>query len=122
MTERAVVDMAGGAVNEVLLRGRVSAAPAERTLPSGDLIMTIRIVVDRPPQRSRQPVSRQRVDAIDCVVWNGRVQRSVRAWQPGDEVQVEGAIRRRFFRASAGAVSRVEVEVTKARRLRSARC
>ena len=33
-------------------------------------------------------------------------------WQPGDVVEVEGAIRRRFFRAGGGAASRVEVEVS----------
>lgn len=113
-------DAVGVATNEVLLRGRLSVEPAERDLPSGDTIMTLRVVVDRPAQRAKQPVPRQRVDAIDCVVWNGRVQRSVRAWKPGDQVQVEGAIRRRFFRGASGVASRVEVEVTKARRLRSA--
>ncbi len=120
MTATTAADPVSVATNEVLLRGRLSAEPGERDLPSGDTIMTLRIVVDRPAQRPKQPVPRQRVDAIDCVVWNGRIQRSVRAWKPGDQVQVEGAIRRRFFRGATGVVRRVEVEVTKARRLRSA--
>ena len=35
------------AVNEVRLVGRISAAPVERTLPSGDTVWTFRIVVPR---------------------------------------------------------------------------
>lgn len=119
-TTTPAADAASVATNEVLLRGRVSAEPGERELPSGDTIMTLRVVVDRPAQRPKQPVPRQRVDAIDCVVWNGRIQRNLRAWKPGDQVEVQGAIRRRFFRGATGVVSRVEVEVTKARRLTSA--
>lgn len=102
--------------NEVLLCGRVSVAPVERELASGDTIITTRVVVERDPgTRTR---SAQRVDTIDCVAWAARVQRSMRVWLPGDLVRVEGSVRRRFFRADGGAVSRVEVEVLAARRLR----
>jgi single-strand DNA-binding protein len=42
----------------------------------------------------------------------------MRAWQAGDRVQVEGSIRRRFFRGQSGPASRVEVEVKRAKRLK----
>jgi single-strand DNA-binding protein len=100
--------------NEVVLCGRVAAAPLERELPSGDVIVTARIVVDRDPQT--QGKSTQRVDTIDCVAWTGRVQRSMRLWEAGHHVLVEGSIRRRFFRAANGPVSRFEVEVSSTRR------
>ena len=101
-------------VNTVRLRGRVSAAATERVLPSGDVIVTARLVIRRPagPARSRQPV-----DTLDCQAWSARNRRSLLSWQPGELVEVEGAVRRRFRRGPAGLSSRVEVEVASARRL-----
>lgn len=100
--------------NEVTLCGRLAAPPEERELPSGDTLLTARVIVDRDAAALRR--SAQRVDTIDCVAWLARVQRSMRAWEPGDVVLVEGSIRRRFFRAESGAMSRVEVEVKRASR------
>jgi single-strand DNA-binding protein len=100
--------------NEVLLCGRVAAPAAQRELPSGDTIVTARVIVDRDSSAHR---SGQRVDTIDCVAWGARVQRSLLRWETGQFVQVEGALRRRFFRGDAGPVSRFEVEVTATRRL-----
>jgi single-strand DNA-binding protein len=103
--------------NEVVLCGRVAAPAEERELPSGAVILTTRVIVDRDSGASAR--SGQRVDTIDCVAWTPRVQRSLRHWEAGHCVQVEGAIRRRFFRGAAGPVSRVEVEIKATRRLAS---
>jgi single-strand DNA-binding protein len=103
------------AVNEVRLVGRISAAPVERTLPSGDTVWTFRIVVPRPEQRGG---SRQVVDALECAVWAGRARRSVAAWAVDDVVEVSGSVRRRFFRTGGAAASRVEVEVSSGRLIR----
>lgn len=100
-----------GALNEVRLVGRVSADPIARTLPSGDRLVTFRLIVDRPAGGR----STQTIDALECSAWAARVQRSVLRWQPGDVVEVSGAIRRRFFRGAGGAASRVEVEVSSAK-------
>lgn len=105
------------AVNDVRLVGRVAAEPVTRTLPSGDRLVSFRLVVDRAPGGR----SRQSVDALECVAWTARVQRSVLKWQTGDVVEVSGAIRRRFFRGAGGAASRVEVEVVSAKVRRRAR-
>lgn len=102
-------------VNEVTLVGRVAASAQEKTLPSGDALVTVRIIVDR--DASSRARSQQRVDTIDCVAWLSKVQRSMRTWTPGDHVEVAGAIRRRFFRGDTGPVSRVEVEIRRARRV-----
>ncbi len=104
------------AVNEVTLVGRVAACPHERTLPSGDALMTARVIVDRDAASRLR--SQQRVDTIDCVAWLAKVQRSMRTWVPGEHVEVAGAIRRRFFRGDSGPVSRVEVEVRRTRRVK----
>jgi single-strand DNA-binding protein len=102
--------------NEVYLVGRVAAPVMEHELPSGATVVNVRLIVDRGD--TAMPWSSQRVDAIECVGWSARVQRSMRRWNPQDRVAVEGSIRRRFFRSASGTGSRVEVEIVKARRLR----
>ena len=100
-------------VNEIRLVGRVSQAPEERVLPSGDALWTFRVVVSRPVAEGRRTV-----DALDCAAWSPRARRSVASWRAGDVVEVEGAVRRRFFRTGGGPASRVEVEVSRGRLVR----
>lgn len=101
--------------NSVQLVGRVSAAPSAQTLPSGDPVVTFRLVVDRPPDPSRPRAPR--VDTIDCTAWRADVRRTVGRWHAGDVVSISGSLRRRFWRGAGGPASRSEVEVTGARRL-----
>ncbi|MBB6625689.1 single-stranded DNA-binding protein [Nocardioides sp. KIGAM211] len=115
--QREVGDDVVVAVNEVRLVGRISQAPEQRTLPSGDVVWTFRVVVARPAAQVR---SRQSVDTLECAVWGGRVRRSVAGWGAGDVVEVSGALRRRFFRAGGATASRVEVDVSAGRVLRRA--
>jgi single-strand DNA-binding protein len=109
--------------NEVVLVGRVSAPAVERELPSGDMIMIWRLVVDRPPRRTRAGVGRAvggrspTIDTLDCVAWTAGLRRTARSLAAGDVVAVEGALRRRFWRAGSAAASRCEVEVLQLRRL-----
>jgi single-strand DNA-binding protein len=105
--------------NEVLLVGRVSAVPEERELPSGDLLASWRVVVDRPPPRRPAPegVRLPTVDTVTCVAWTSRLRRTVAGLSPGDVVEVTGALRQRYWRAGAGLASRTEVEVASVRRL-----
>jgi single-strand DNA-binding protein len=78
--------------NEVRLAGRISAAPLEREFPSGDRVVTFRLVVAR--QRSPMTVkSKQASDWVDCAAWGGRARRSAGSWRVGDHVEVEGALR-----------------------------
>lgn len=104
--------------NEVLLVGRVAAAPQERELPSGDLLVSWRVVVGRPPApRPPEGVRATTVDTLDCVAWTAAARRAASALAPDDVVEVSGALRRRFWRTGAGAASRCEVEVTSLRRV-----
>ena len=105
--------------NEVLLVGRVSGTPEQRELPSGDSIVAWRIVVARIPIRPRpEGVRAATVDTFDCVAWTAGLRRTARGLADGDVVELEGALRRRFWRAGAGAASRCELEVSRVRRLR----
>ncbi len=104
--------------NEVVLVGRVAAEAVERELPSGDLLQSFRVVVDRPPGPPRPGTVRQvSIDTLDCTAWAAGVRRTAALLRPGDVVQVSGALRRRFWRAGAGAASRTEVEVLALKRL-----
>ena len=104
--------------NEVVLVGRLSGEPAERELPSGDRLVTWRLVVERGPgRRPPEGVRATTVDTFDCVAWTAPLRRTASALLPDDVVEVHGALRRRFWRSGAGAASRCEVEATSLRRL-----
>lgn len=109
-------------VNAVRLSGRLAAAPVERVLPSGDAVLTLRLIVTRPPRRARAgSVGRSAsVDTIDCSVWGVALRRRVGKWEPGDQISVEGSLRRRFWQGPGGARSRYDVEVLGASRLERA--
>jgi single-strand DNA-binding protein len=114
-----VVDDQGESLNEVQLRGRLAATPLLRQLPSGDSVWTLRVIVDRPAPSGKQKPG-QRVDSLECAVWSGRLRKQVEGWCEGDVVEVTGALRRRFFRASGALASRVEVELSRGRIIRRA--
>jgi single-strand DNA-binding protein len=120
--------------NEVTLVGRVSGDPERRDLPSGDALVTLRVVVDRPPQKKAQKnapkkpqtgtqkdagtgatrgTAKRAVDVIDVACWTKRTQRTAGGLEAGDGVRVEGALRRRFFAAGGGRASRYEVEAVR---------
>lgn len=116
----AVGDPPRGA-NEVRLVGRVSAEPAEQELPSGDRVVTLRLVVPREGARRRGAAASggATVDTIDVACWSGRSRTSALRLGAGDHAEVSGALRRRFFRAGGAAVSRYEVEASTVRRVRT---
>ena len=102
--------------NEVRLIGRVSARATRRELPSGDIVVGARLVVERDARTLRGRAAR--VDAIDCVAWSEECHQAMESWQLGDVVEVAGALRRRFRRIDGGPpISRYEVEVETGRLL-----
>jgi single-strand DNA-binding protein len=109
--------------NEVILWGRLAADAEERILPSGDTIATLRMVVTRrggPPRPRSAAASGSRrasVDTIDVVCWSAATRRAAMRLHAGDTIEVEGALRRRFFGSAAGRQSRYEVEAGLLRRL-----
>ena len=105
--------------NEVLLVGRMATEARAVELPSGDQLTSFRLVVDRSTSKrpAREGVKVPTVDSLDCVAWTAGLQRTARSWQPGDMVEVQGAVHRRFFRTAGGVQSRWEVEVARAKRV-----
>jgi single-strand DNA-binding protein len=105
-------------LNTVTLVGRVSADPEARDLPSGDRLLTFRLVVERHPVRDG---TRRQVDVIDVACWSKRTQRAAERVASDDVVRVEGALRRRFFPTVGGRASRYEVEAERLVRVTRAR-
>lgn len=102
-------------INEVRLRGRLADEPIERELPSGDVLMTFRLTVARPPG------DRARVDSIECVTTRARVRRSLGRAHAGDDVELTGSLHRRFWRTPSGPASRYAVDVATAKLTRAGR-
>jgi single-strand DNA-binding protein len=106
--------------NEVVLCGRLAAPAEERELPSGDRIAMLRVVVPRgdPPRhrRAAEGPRRATVDTIDVVCWSAATRRTAMRLRADEQVEVEGALRRRFFGGAGGRQSRYEVEAKGLRR------
>ena len=101
-------------VNEVLIVGRVSAAGEPATLPSGDVVHTLRVTV----RRSGKDARRGAVDAVDVACWSAATRRVAAGLSRDERVEVTGALRRRFFRGAHGVGSRYEVQARTLRRAR----
>ena len=99
--------------NDVVLRGRVSAPAELKSLPSGDTLVTFRLVVRRPEPRARG----QSVDVLTCITYDRALQRRIAAWGAGDVVEVEGALQRRFWRTPGGTASVCEVNCRRGRKV-----
>lgn len=98
--------------NEVVLAGRLSKEPEDRELPSGALLTQWRLAVRRPAGHPGY----QRSDAIECATFDDGVRDMLADWRLDDLIEVEGALRRRWWRGG----SRYEVEVRTARRVEQA--
>ncbi len=108
-------------------------------MPSGDEVVQFRVVIRRPPAKKRparatpegagqgsgastgtssgtSSVTRTQVDTIDVACWSASSRRAARRFTEGDVVEVQGALRRRFYRAGPATVSRYEVEAATVRR------
>lgn len=109
--------MAQDPINEVRLQGRVSALEEPRALPSGDCVVSLRVVVPRPARPTSG--SQARVDTIDVSCWSASTRRAAGRLATGEDVLVVGSLRRRFFRTPAGAASRYEVEAVTIRKVTS---
>jgi single-strand DNA-binding protein len=105
--------------NAVRLRGRVSTGPTQRELPSGSVVVGVRLSVPREPSPMTKG-SRQTVDWVDCSAWGAAQRRAASRWCEGDEVEIDGALRRRSSRGPGGFSTRVEVEILRGRVVRRA--
>ncbi len=103
--------------NDVVLIGRVSAEPTPRVLPSGDELLSWRLVVSRDQAAKAARANAPTIDTIDCIAYKAAVRRLAARCVGGEVLEVHGALRRRFWRGANGLASRYEVEVFTAKRL-----
>ena len=96
-------------LNDLLLRGRVSAIAVEKELPSGDMVVEFRLIVSRE--------RRDGVDTLDIGAWSAKSRRIALTLKPDEWVEVSGAIHRRFWRGAGGRASRGQVEAVEISRI-----
>ena len=99
-----VIDEAGAdySLNDLLLRGRVSAEAIEKELPSGDKVVEFRLIVSRD--------KRDGVDTLDIAAWNAKSRRTALTLKSDEWVEISGSVHRRFWRSTGGLASRWQVE------------
>jgi single-strand DNA-binding protein len=98
--------------NEVYLVGELSTAPEERELSDGREAVTFRLDVraetDAGPTR----------DSLDITVIGARARKSALTWAVGDVIEVEGVVRRKFYKLGSASKPFTVVEAQRAKRLR----
>ena len=96
-------------LNDLLLRGRISAEALEKELPSGDKVVEFRLIVSRE--------RRDGVDTLDIGAWSAKSRRLALSLKPDEWIEVSGAIHRRFWRGAGGLASRWQVEAVEISRI-----
>ena len=96
-------------LNDLLLRGRISAAALEKELPSGDKVVEFRLIVSRQ--------GRDGVDTLDVGAWSAKSRRMALSLKPDEWVEVSGAVHRRFWTGAGGLASRWQVEAVEISRI-----
>jgi single-strand DNA-binding protein len=105
---------AGSDHNEARLVGRLSGRPERKTLPSGDEVVSLRLVVRRPGGGSDTlPVQFGPAPASGRRRGPGQVGRralaAVHRLEDGSRVEILGAMRRRWWAGPDGRRSRIEL-------------
>lgn len=96
-------------LNDVLLRGRISAKAIEKELPSGDKVVEFRLIVTR--------LEGNGVDTLDIAAWSSKIRRQALALKDDEWVEISGAIHRRFWSSPKGVASRWQVEAVGMRKI-----
>lgn len=96
-------------LNDLLLRGRVSAPAIEKELPSGDKVVEFRLIVSR--------AKRDGVDTLDMAAWSAKARRFALSLSAGEWIEISGSVHRRFWRGASGLASRWQVEAVEIARI-----
>ncbi len=88
--------------NRVELVGRISSPAEEKTLPSGDVLVEFRMVIDRD--------DREGVDTLDVATWKASLRKRALSLEAEQWIGVKGVLRRRFWKTPTGVASRWQVE------------
>lgn len=87
-------------LNDVALRGWVTTIGVEREYAGGETAVQFRIAITR---------AEGGVDTIDIEAWSAETKRVALKLQDGDWVEINGSIRRRFWKSGSGLASRWQV-------------
>lgn len=105
----AVIEEVDYSLNDLLLRGRVSADAVSKELPSGDIVVEFRLIVSR--------LEREGVDTLDIAAWSAKMRRMALTLKPDEWIEVSGSVHRRFWQAPSGLASRWQIEAADISRL-----
>jgi single-strand DNA-binding protein len=109
VSEKKIDEELDYSLNDLLLRGRVSAQAIEKELPSGDKVVEFRLIVSR--------LERGGVDTLDIAAWSSKMRRSALTLKEGEWIEISGSIHRRFWSGPTGVASRWQVEATEIARI-----
>ena len=109
VSEKKIDDELDYSLNDLMLRGRVSAQAVEKELPSGDKVVEFRLIVSR--------VERGGVDTLDIAAWSSKMRRSALTLKEGEWIEISGSIHRRFWSGPTGVASRWQVEAAEIARI-----
>jgi len=96
-------------LNDLLLRGRVSAPATIKELPSGDKVVEFRLIVSR--------VDRAGVDTLDIGAWSAKARKTAASLKSDEWIEITGSVHRRFWQAPSGLASRWQVQASEIKRL-----
>jgi len=96
-------------LNDVLLRGRVSAPATMKELPSGDKVVEFRLIVTRS--------EREGVDTLDIGAWSASSRKMALALKSDEWVEISGSVHRRFWQSPGGLASRWQIEAASISRI-----
>lgn len=96
-------------LNDVLLRGRVSAHATTKEMPSGDKVVEFRLIISRE--------LREGVDTLDIGAWSAKSRKTALSLKAEEWIEISGSIHRRFWQSPTGVASRWQVEATEIVRL-----
>jgi single-strand DNA-binding protein len=109
VSEKKIDDEVDYSLNDLMLRGRVSAQAVEKELPSGDKVVEFRLIVSR--------LERGGVDTLDIAAWSSKMRRSALTLKEGEWIEISGSIHRRFWSGPTGVASRWQVEAAEIARI-----
>ena len=96
-------------LNDVLLRGRVSAQATTKEMPSGDKVVEFRLIVSRE--------HREGVDTLDIGAWSAKSRKVALTLKSEEWIEIVGSIHRRFWQSPTGVASRWQIEAAEIVRL-----
>lgn len=112
--------------NAIAVVGDLVSPVEPRIRGDGVEVLTFRVSVRVPAVdvgnagttvERRDSGSTPRRDVLDCVVTAPALRRRLEQYQPGDVLEVDGALRHRFWNASGRVQSRYEIDVLRLKRL-----